>query len=116
MTNRAQGIGQFNGNIRGGAEADRAEYDAAQRRGEIRKNGERSFSAPKKVAATEALSAKDVHEGRLIRDAEEKDLGVVRRALVDEPGGGVGGLNLHVDRECHRLDVMRKDFFWRLNL
>jgi hypothetical protein len=45
------------------------EYDAAQERGEIRNNGERSFSSPGKVKGTEVNPPKDLHEARLIRDA-----------------------------------------------
>lgn len=47
------------------------EYDAAQERGEIRSNGERSFSSPEKVGSDELnIAPKDIHEARIIRDAE----------------------------------------------
>jgi hypothetical protein len=47
------------------------EYDAAQERGEIRKHGERTVSAPETVGYADiGLTHKDIHEARLIRDAE----------------------------------------------
>lgn len=57
------------------------EYDAAQERGEIRRNGERSFSSPEKVSGPDILDPKDIHEARIIRDAENAQPGIVRRAL-----------------------------------
>jgi hypothetical protein len=58
------------------------EYDAAQERGEIRGNGERSFSGAGKASADEAgLSPKDIHEARQLRDAERADPGVTRRSI-----------------------------------
>lgn len=57
------------------------EYDAAQERGDIRKNGERSFSAPEKVSGPDILPPKELHEARQIRDAEVDDPGIVRRTL-----------------------------------
>ena len=58
------------------------EYDAAQLRGEVRSNGERSFSQTEKVGfADVGLNAKDIHEARQIRDAEETYPGIVRRTL-----------------------------------
>jgi hypothetical protein len=45
--------------------------DAAQERGEIRANGERSFSSPEKVSGTEVVDPKLLHEARVVRDAEE---------------------------------------------
>lgn len=58
------------------------EYDAAQERGEIRKNGERTFSGAEKVGFADAgLTAKEIHEARQIRDAEAADPGVVERTV-----------------------------------
>lgn len=57
------------------------EYDAAQDRNEIRKNGERSFSSPEKVSGPKVLPPKELHEARLIRDAERADPGIVRRTV-----------------------------------
>lgn len=60
------------------------EYDAAQERGEVATGrpksipGENSFIP---TAADVGLTAKDVHDARLIRDAEAADPGVTRRAL-----------------------------------
>jgi hypothetical protein len=57
------------------------EYDAAQDRGEVRRAG--NSSAPEElISASEiGLSHKDIHEARLIRDAERENPGVVRRTL-----------------------------------
>lgn len=58
------------------------EYDAAQDRGEVRANGERTFSSPEKVGPSDiGLAPKEIHDARLIRDAEVADPGVTRRAL-----------------------------------
>lgn len=64
------------------------EYDAAQERGEIRKNGENTFSNPEKVSGLEAVAAKVVHEARAIRDAEDANPGVVRRVLDEALDAG----------------------------
>jgi hypothetical protein len=60
------------------------EYDAAQERGEILTNGERSFSSPEKVKGTDVIPPKDIHEARIIRDAEKVDPGIVRRTLDEK--------------------------------
>lgn len=49
------------------------EYDAAQEQGEVRANGERSFSGAEKVGPADlGLTGKDIHEARLIRE-DSKD-------------------------------------------
>lgn len=56
------------------------EYDAAQERGEVAKQG----NIPEQNVSTLAdigLTAKDIHEAREIRDAEDADPGIVRRTL-----------------------------------
>jgi hypothetical protein len=59
------------------------EYDAAQERGELRAHGERAtVSKSETVGFKEAgLNAKDLHEARIIRDAEKADPGIVRRTV-----------------------------------
>lgn len=58
------------------------EYDAAQERGEVRANGERSFSSGEKVGATDlGLSGKDIHDARRFRDAERNEPGAIQRAI-----------------------------------
>ena len=58
------------------------EYDAAQDRGEVRANGERTFSSPEKVGPSDiGLAPKEIHDARLIRDAKVADPGETRRAL-----------------------------------
>ncbi|WFU43565.1 hypothetical protein QA640_14620 [Bradyrhizobium sp. CB82] len=60
------------------------EYDAAQERGELLSNGERSFSSPEKVSGPELVPPKELHEARVIRDAEAAEPGIVRRALDEK--------------------------------
>lgn len=61
------------------------EYDAAQERGEVvGPRGGGDSTVPARNAATAAdlgLSRKDIHEARLVRDAEIADPGIVRRVL-----------------------------------
>lgn len=58
------------------------EYDAAQLRGEVRGDRERTASRPEAVGAGDVgLSHKDIHEAREIRDAEETYPGIIRRTL-----------------------------------
>ena len=55
------------------------EYDAAQERGEVRSNGERSFSQAEKVGISDlGLTGKAIHEARQLRDAEAAAPGIVR--------------------------------------
>ncbi|WFU43635.1 hypothetical protein QA640_15075 [Bradyrhizobium sp. CB82] len=60
------------------------EYDAAQERGELRSNGERSFSSPEKVSGPELVPPKELHEARITRDAEAAEPGIVQRALDEK--------------------------------
>ncbi len=67
------------------------EYDAAQERGEVATNGQRSALPYGKSLATIAdigLTHKDVHEARLIRDAEVADPGIVRRTIEEKLAAG----------------------------
>lgn len=64
------------------------EYDAAQERGEVATRADgpkvRDLVPGENKIATAAdlgISRKDIHEGRLLNAAEERDPGVVRRAL-----------------------------------
>lgn len=58
------------------------EYDAAQDRGEIKSTTGPIASGQEVIRASEiGLSHKDIHEARLVRDAEQADPGVVRRTL-----------------------------------
>lgn len=61
------------------------EYDAAQERGEVSKQGQRTDIIPHEnkvpVAADIGLNAKQIHEARQIRDAEEAQPGIVRATL-----------------------------------
>ena len=63
------------------------EYDAAQERGEVARLGsnQQDMGLPDgktlPTAATLGMTHKDIHEARLIRDAEAADPGIVRRTL-----------------------------------
>ena len=59
------------------------EYDAAQERGEVSSRGQRNDFLPEgekvPTASAVGLSHKDIHEARIIRDAEKAEPGIVRR-------------------------------------
>lgn len=64
------------------------EYDAAQERGEVAKLGTNQSdlgvlkqNTRMATAADIGLSRKDIHEARIIRDAEKVDPGVIRRTI-----------------------------------
>lgn len=65
------------------------EYDAAQERGEVAKPADNLRRGPeipnenfgKAAAADVGLTSKEVHEARIIRDAEREQPGIVRQAL-----------------------------------
>lgn len=72
------------------------EYDAAQARGEVatRQNNPGSVghvsdnNMPPATAADLGLSRNDIHDARLLRDAEEADPGIVRRTLDEKLARG----------------------------
>jgi hypothetical protein len=77
-----------------------AEYDAAQERNEIAPHEEILSSGPdvpkqnigRPTAGDIGLSRKDIHEARIVRDAEKSDPGIVRRTVgaaiaVVQPAG-----------------------------
>ena len=61
------------------------EYDAAQERGEIRtQRDNQAFSGMEKARGADVVPPKELHEARIIRDAEVADPGIVRRALDEK--------------------------------
>lgn len=66
------------------------EYDAAQERGEVARGSVRTDIVPDRndvrppTAAELGLSRKDVHEARLVRDAERAEPGIVHRTLQEQ--------------------------------
>ena len=68
------------------------EYDAAQERGEVAKknDGDRSSKAEdlKPTITDLGLTHKDIHEARIIRDAERADPGITRRTLDTQLAAG----------------------------
>lgn len=67
------------------------EYDAAQERGEVAGRG-KPVNVPEgniKAKVTDlGLTRKDIHEARIVRDAEQADPGIVRRTLDDKLNAG----------------------------
>lgn len=58
------------------------EYDAAQERGEVRTRGGNQTSKVEVCGPADiGLSHKEIHEARLVRDAEAADPGITRRTL-----------------------------------
>jgi hypothetical protein len=71
------------------------EYDAAQERGEVQKAGgdRKSINVPdgnndRPKAADLGIRRKDIHEGRMIRDAEKEQPGIVHKTLYEMVGAG----------------------------
>lgn len=66
------------------------EYDAAQERGEVATRADQNLlpDENKVRAADLGLTHKDIHEARLIRDAEDADPGIVRRVLDERLEAG----------------------------
>lgn len=87
-TNRAQADAL---EIEAGAKRRLAdEYDAAQDRGEARTRSDNQHipDGNKLALADIGISAKQIHEARIVRDAEEEDPGIVRRVLDDALDAG----------------------------
>lgn len=79
------------------------EYDAAQERGEVigAHNGAKNRVLSENAIATAAdlgLSRKDIHEARIIRDAESADPGIVRRTLDEAIEAGEEPTRIKVKR------------------
>lgn len=64
------------------------EYDAAQDRSEINQHGGDRKTIKFESSKLESLTPDQIHEARQIRDAEEADPGVVRRAIDERLDAG----------------------------
>ena len=65
------------------------EYDAAQERKEIAKAGNPNFSRAEKLpSGIQAIPPKQLHEARIIRDAEEAEPGIVKRTIEEAVEAG----------------------------
>lgn len=73
------------------------EYDAAQERGEISRQGAHVSVGNMKTEDL-GISRKQIHEGREIRDAEVADPGIVRRALDEAIDAGDEPTRARVNR------------------
>lgn len=63
------------------------EYDAAQERGEIPRAGNPNFSGSEKLGRPD-IPPKEMHEARIIRDAELEEPGIVRRTVNESIAAG----------------------------
>ena len=61
------------------------EYDAAKERGELTTRADQNLLPDqKKVSASDiAVTHKDIHEARKLRDAEREEPGIVQRAISE---------------------------------
>ncbi len=65
------------------------EYDAAQERGEVARAGDNQHNQEVVPNSNDlGLTRKQIHEARQIRDAEERDPGIVRRTLDERLEAG----------------------------
>lgn len=93
------------------AEANRRladEYDAAQERGELARAGNPNFSKAEKLASgPSVIPPKELHEARLVRDAEKSDPGVVARTVNEAVAAGEEPTKARVRRAV--LRTVRND-------
>ena len=66
------------------------EYDKAQERGEVASGRDGPGAGvlhgnAKATAADIGLSRKEIHQARLIRDAEQRKAGIIKKLLEDKP-------------------------------
>jgi hypothetical protein len=79
------------------------EYDAAQERGEVAKLGTNQSGVPEQntrpaTAEELGISRKDVHDARIIRDAEKAEPGIVKRTVDAAVKSGKGPTKADVKR------------------
>lgn len=86
------------------------EYDAAQERGEVRKQADnQAYSKTEKAGPSDlGLSAKEIHEARKIRDAEEADPGIIRRTLDEAVERGEEPTKAKIRRAINTKKMKRK--------
>jgi hypothetical protein len=88
------------------------EYDAAQERGEVRQAGNPAFSNSPEGAANRddlGISRHQLTEFRQVRDAEDRDPGIVERTLNDAIARGEEPTRAEVKRAINfREDVMER--------
>ena len=85
------------------------EYDAAQKRGELATRGKPKSTISNEdntsTVADAGLTRKQIHTARQVRDAEEAEPGLVRRALDEALEGGDEPAKAHVRRSV--LDAIK---------
>lgn len=81
------------------------EYDAAQGRGEVAKIGDNLPSVTegnsKPTAADIGLSRKEIHEARVLRDAEKAQPGVIGKAVADRVEAGQEPTKAAIKKAAH---------------
>lgn len=87
------------------------EYDAAQERGEVATRSDGAsirYHVPGEnkitTAADIGLTRKEIHEARIIRDAEKAEPGIVRRALDQALADGVEPTKARVKRAVSKMN------------
>ena len=86
------------------------EYDAAQERGDVRGRGNPDFANSPDVAANSAdfgLTRHQISAARQIRDAEDRDPGIVERTLNDAIARGDEPTRAEVKRAINPIEQLR---------
>lgn len=88
------------------------EYDAAQERGEVARNGDNLPRIPKEnskaTVADIGLTHKDIHEARIIRDAETEEPGIVQHTIDDAIDAGEEPSKALVNRAVLKASKRKK--------
>lgn len=91
------------------------EYDAAQERGEVAKNGDNltriTKGNSKATMADIGLNGKDVHEARKLRDAEKNDPGVTERAINEMVDRGEEPTKAKLKKGLHLVAAKEPETF-----
>jgi len=94
------------------------EYDAAQERGELSTGGNPNLpnrSQTERLATVEdvGLTRKQVHEARLIRDAEKAEPGIVRQTLDEQLEAGEEPTRSDVKRATRKANAEKRTVYGR---
>jgi hypothetical protein len=84
------------------------EYDTAQDRGDVQKHGDVPNGNIVPTAADLGLTSKAIFEARQVRDAEERDPGIVERTLNDAIARGDEPTRAEVKRAISPIEQLRE--------
>lgn len=91
------------------------EYDDAQERGEVAGHGgDRKINVPDGNVENISLTRKDIHEARIIRDAEVADPGILRRVLDEKLALGEEPTKAALRQSVADPNRERKEIFQRV--